>query len=295
MLRIISRKEVTIDTEPAAREATLTLNRLRFHYRAWGNPQAPAVVLLHGYTSHARSWDTIAHALSDRCRVLALDQRGHGESDLASDYDEQRLVEDLAAFVDALGLERFAAVGFSIGGFAAASYAVLHPERVSRMVLAECFAKETSADAAAHIAALRALPTAYDGPKEMAAAQAAAAFRPLAPHASEEELRRWMVGGLAEGPDGRWSWRYDPVFRVPGAPGRLNPDPESFAERLAQVTCPMLLVVGDESFAKDGAEAMAPRNPRARLVVLPETGHWVPLDNPRGFLDAVREFLTEEG
>jgi pimeloyl-ACP methyl ester carboxylesterase len=109
-----------------------------------------------------------------------------------------------------------------------------------------------------------------------------------------DELRRWMLGGLSQGPDGRWGWRYDPIFRVPGAPGRLNPSPEIFAERLAQVTCPALLVVGEESFSKEGAEAMAPRNPRVRLVVLPETGHWVPLDNPHGFLDVVHRFLTEE-
>ena len=282
-----------MDDGPSERDASLTLNELRFHYRDWGDPQAPPLLLLHGYTSHARSWDTIARALADRFRVLALDQRGHGESDLASDYDEQRLVEDLAAFVDALGLGSFAAVGFSIGGFAAASYAVRHPERVTRLVLAECFAKETSAEAAAHISALRALPTAYDGPAENAAARAANAFRPLAPHASEDELRRWMMGGLDEGLDGQWGWRYDPVLRVPGGPGRLNPIPEVFAERLGDVTCPMLFVVGAESFAKDGAEAMAPLNPRARLVVLPETGHWVPLDNPYGFLETVRPFFTE--
>lgn len=282
-----------MDDGPSAQDATLTLNGLHFHYRERGDPQAPPLLLLHGYTSHARSWDTIAWALADRFRVLALDQRGHGESDLATDYDEQRLVEDLAAFVDALGLGRFAAVGFSIGGFAAASYAVLHPERVARLVLSECFAKETSSEAAAHISALRALPAAYDGPAEHAAAQAAEAFRPLAPHAPEDELRHWMGGGLAEGSDGRFGWRYDPVLRVPGAPGRLNPTPEVFAGRVAHVTCPMLFVVGAESFAKDGAEAMAPLNPRARLVVLPATGHWVPLDNPSGFLEVVRPFLTE--
>jgi pimeloyl-ACP methyl ester carboxylesterase len=55
----------------------------------------------------------------------------------------------------------------------------------------------------------------------------------------------------------------------------------------------MLFVVGAESFAKDGADAMAPRTPRVRLVVLPETGHWVPLDNPDGFLAVVRPFLAE--
>ena len=103
-------------SEPRIRDETLTLNGLRFHYRDWGNPQASPLVLLHGYTSHARSWDTIARRLADRFRVLALDQRGHGESEHAADYDEQRLLEDLAAFVDALGLATFAPVGFSIGG-----------------------------------------------------------------------------------------------------------------------------------------------------------------------------------
>jgi pimeloyl-ACP methyl ester carboxylesterase len=280
-------------SEPAVRDETIALNGLRFHYRDWGDPQAAPLLLLHGYTSHARSWDTMARCMADRFRVLALDQRGHGETEHAADYDEQRLVEDLAVFVDALGLGPFSGVGFSIGGFAAASYAVLHPERVTRLVLSECFARETSAEAAEHISALRALPTAYDGPADHAAARAAEAFRPLAPHAAEDELQRWMAGGLVKGPDGRWGWRYEPVLRVAGAPGRLNPTPEVFAERLAHVTCPMLFVVGAESFARDGAEAMASLNPRARLVVLHETGHWVPLDNPDGFLEIVRPFLTE--
>jgi pimeloyl-ACP methyl ester carboxylesterase len=126
-----------MDDRLSPRDATLTLNGLRFHYRDWGDPQAPPLLLLHGYTSHGRSWDTIARALAGRFRVLVLDQRGHGESDHASDYDEQRLIEDLAAFVDALDIGRFAAAGFSIGGFAAASHAVLHPERVTRCSLQE--------------------------------------------------------------------------------------------------------------------------------------------------------------
>lgn len=61
---------------------------------------------------------------------MPLDQRGHGESAHAADYHELRLVGDLAGFADALGLERFSAVGFSVGGNAAASYAALYPDRV---------------------------------------------------------------------------------------------------------------------------------------------------------------------
>ena len=251
-------------------------------------------MLLHAYTSHARSWDTAARALANRFRVLAVDLRGHGESAWAADYHEQRLLDDLTAFVEALGLGTFSAVGFSIGSSVAGSYAALCPDRVKQLVVAECFALETDPQAAAHIHALRSLPAEYQGAAAVVAAQAAAAYRPLAPYAPDDELRRWMLDGLKHEPDGRWTWRYDPIFRVPGPPGRLNPTAAEFAQRLADVACPMLVVVGAESFHAEGAEQIAAANSRARLVKLPRAGHWAPLDNPRGFLEVVGRFLTEE-
>ena len=282
-------------TEPTVRDEMVVLDGLRFHYRDWGDPAAPPVVLLHAYLQHARTWDTIARGLADRFRVLALDQRGHGESAHAADYHELRLVGDLAGFADALGLEHFSAVGFSIGGNVAASYAALYPDRVERLVLFECF---TSGDDTGdepwlqimrgHLTRLRSLPETVASPEE-----AAAAFRPLAPHADETELCRWMRDGLVEGPDGHWAWRYDPVFRVPGPPGRLVPPMDVLRRRLAGVACPMLFLVGAESWMVEPTAQMATVNPRTRMVTISRADHWVPLDNPGDLLDAVRGFLTE--
>ena len=83
----------------------------------WGNRQAPPLVLLHGFTGNARHWDTFARVMAERYRVLALDQRGHGETDWAPDRDYlvARVVDDFAAFVAALGLRHFAVVAFSFG------------------------------------------------------------------------------------------------------------------------------------------------------------------------------------
>src|SRR5215210_4558046 len=114
--------------EPRVRDETVTLDGLSFHYRDWGDPAAPTVVLLHAYVQHARTWDTVAAGLTDCFRVLALDQRGFGESQWADNYHELRLVADLGEFVDALGLARFAAVGFSHSASTAASYALLYPD-----------------------------------------------------------------------------------------------------------------------------------------------------------------------
>jgi pimeloyl-ACP methyl ester carboxylesterase len=274
------------------RDETITLDGLCLHYRDWGDLAAPPLVLLHAYLMHARSWDTFARAMAERFRVLALDQRGHGESGWAADYHEQRLLGDLAAFVDALRLGTFSAVGFSIGGYAVAGYAALYPDRIKCLVLAECFALETSPEAAAHLHALRSLPADFQG--AAAVATAASAFRPLVPYAPEDELRHWMGAGLTQAPDGRWTWRSDPVLRLPGPPGRLNPSPNVFAERLAGVRSPTLLVVGERSFHASGAEHVAKVNPLTRVATVPQAGHWVPLDNPPGFLEVVRGFLAEE-
>jgi pimeloyl-ACP methyl ester carboxylesterase len=112
-------------TDPRVRDETVTLDGVRLHYRDWGDPDAPPLVLLHAYLQHARTWDTVARSLADRFRVLALDHRGFGESEHAADYHELRLVADLAGFVDALGVGAFSAIGFSLSVNVAVSYAAL--------------------------------------------------------------------------------------------------------------------------------------------------------------------------
>jgi pimeloyl-ACP methyl ester carboxylesterase len=276
------------------RDAVLTLNGLRFHYRDRGSREAPPLVLLHGFTGNVRQWDTVARALADRYRVLAPDQRGHGESDWAPDHDylAARVNEDFAAFVAALGLGRFAAVGFSFGGHVAYSYAAAHPDRVARLVLVESSAGPSTPAFDAHVAALKGLPPVFDAPDEAVRSFAAAGLAPFAP---AQELRHWVLTGLKQQPDGRWSWRLDPVFWQGGSPGRLTQTADVMWRLLPRVTCPTLLVRGAETvaFPIDLAERMAAVMPDARVVSIPQAGHWTPLDNPSGLVQVVREFLAD--
>lgn len=252
-------------------------------------------MLLHAYLQHARTWDAVARGLVDRFRVLALDQRGFGESECAADYHELRLVADLAGFIETLGLATVSLVGFSIGGSVAIGYAQLYPDRVERLVAFECFTDPDVSQEApyrqtllAHLTLLRSLPETFDAPED-----AVAAFRPLAPRASENEIHHWMLGGLKQGSDGHWTWRYDPIFRTPAStPGRLSASPDMLARRLAGVACPTLLLAGEESWMVAPTQRMVALNPQARMATVPQAGHWIPLDNPGGFLEAVRGFLT---
>jgi pimeloyl-ACP methyl ester carboxylesterase len=123
----------------------VTLRGLRFHYREYA-PAAPrrlrrdlpVIVLLHGLASTSRIWITVAPLLARRYRVLALDQRGHGESAKPDGpYDFKAVVGDLAAFVVATGVDRAVIVGHSWGGNVALQYAATHPRRTAALVLTD--------------------------------------------------------------------------------------------------------------------------------------------------------------
>jgi pimeloyl-ACP methyl ester carboxylesterase len=106
-----------------------------FHYRETGARSRPTLVALHALGEDARDWDEMAQSLSDRYRVLALDQRGHGQGEYTDEYSFELMRDDLRAFVDALGLERFSLMGHSMGGLVALVFAQEYPERVHRLVL----------------------------------------------------------------------------------------------------------------------------------------------------------------
>jgi pimeloyl-ACP methyl ester carboxylesterase len=284
-----------MDTEGKVRDSTVSLGALRCHYRDWGNPAAPPLVLLHGFTGNARQWDTVARIMADGYRVLALDQRGHGETDWApdQDYTAARVHEDFAAFVAALGLDRIALVGFSFGGEVAYGYAALHPDRVARLVLVEPGDPPDTPAVRSAAAAFRALPMAFRSPE---AAMASFARAGLAPFAPAEELRHWVRAGLTQTPDGRWTWRVDPVLLHPDPQGRerLTHGRETMWRLLPQVACPTLLVRGAASAQTPGADLtrMAAVMPNAQIASIPRAGHWTPLDNPTGFVRRVRDFLA---
>jgi pimeloyl-ACP methyl ester carboxylesterase len=114
--------------DPAA-DKHVTLRGLRFHYREYGKAGARPLVLLHGVASNSRIWITTAPLLAQRFHVLALDQRGHGESDKPdSGYDFASVAGDAVAFIEALELQRPIVAGHSWGGNVAIELAATHPE-----------------------------------------------------------------------------------------------------------------------------------------------------------------------
>jgi pimeloyl-ACP methyl ester carboxylesterase len=110
---------------------------LRLHLRDSGRPDAPAVILLHGFGSSLHTWEDWAESLQDSFRVIRIDLPGFGLTgpDPTGDYSDGRSIEVLTALMDALDLPRASLVGSSMGGRIAWRFAAARPQRVAKLVL----------------------------------------------------------------------------------------------------------------------------------------------------------------
>src|SRR5688572_4001694 len=121
---------------PQLRFATAQLaSGPQVHYAEQGDPGGEPILFLHGYTDSWFSFSRLLPLLPNRYRALALDQRGHGDSERPDGrYTVDDFAADIVAFLDAVGVEQATVVGHSAGSFIARRVAQIHPARVARLV-----------------------------------------------------------------------------------------------------------------------------------------------------------------
>jgi pimeloyl-ACP methyl ester carboxylesterase len=270
------------------RDRSVLLHGQRFHYTEWGDATAPALVLLHGVTGHARTWDEEAAALASRYRVLALDQRGHGDSDppLDGDYTVATMAGDLTAFLDTLGLGRASIVALSMGGRVAIAFAGQHAPRVQKLVIVD-IGPDISEIGRARVGMLMA-----KAPELFASFDEAYAFqRATNPRYTDSMLRHRVEHGMRAVPGGL-TWKYDRGLRDAVRSGRWS-DRIDLWPFWRAVACPTLIVRGGDSdvLEAETARRMVTENANARLIEVAGAGHTVPGDQPAVFRALVDEFL----
>lgn len=275
------------------RDHTVTRAGLRFHVTEWGAPTARPVVMLHGIRGYAETFAGIAAALQPDGRVIAFDQRGRGTSDWDPQhhYYTDTYVDDLAAVVDALGLDRFDLLGHSMGGINAIVYAARFPERVNRLLVEDAGPGAFEASPGA-IRIRRELATT---PGHFATWDEARAFmRALRPSVTEEAREQRLQSMLRPAEGGGFTWRYD---HVGIAATRLNPDPARVVDlrpHVAALACETLVVRGGNSdyLRPEMVDDMQRLNPRIRSTVVPDAGHYIHDDQPELFHQLVRDFFV---
>ena len=118
-------------------EGDIRIGELQMHYLDWGSKGKKPILFLHGGALTAHTWDLCCLALRDDFHCIALDQRGHGDTDWApdGDYSIAAQVADVRGFIDHTGLQDFVLVGMSMGAINALSYAINHSDRLSHLVI----------------------------------------------------------------------------------------------------------------------------------------------------------------
>ena len=194
---------------------------VKLHHLDWGNHGRHPIVLVHGSRLHAHVWNHFSRRFSDRYHVIALDQRGHGDSEWGAPdgYQMENFYQDLRAVVEARGLSRFTLIGHSLGGRVSMLYAHRHPELLERLVLVDI----TPGRPAVAAPAAQISDDARTAPGEFDTREAALAhLKRLMPRAPASLVEESVRHGLRETGDGRYTWKYDPAFSRAGAGrGRL--------------------------------------------------------------------------
>ena len=264
----------------------IMVGRMRMHYMDWGTEGKQPMLLLHGGSQSAHSWDEFSRVSRHDYRVVALDQRGHGDSDWSKSgtYTARAQVQDITRFVNLLGLKKFVLIGLSMGGRNSFMYAAMHPEKVDRLVIVDVGPEIMKKGGRA---IQRFQRSADILPTVEAFVERAHKFNPRRPI---EQLRERLSWNLRQLPDGRWTWKYDRRFRSRRRRGAYQEDLWPYVRR---IKAPTLIVRGSESdiLAPAAAKRLQKAIPGSILTVVQGAGHTVPGDDPPAFAAVVRDFL----
>jgi pimeloyl-ACP methyl ester carboxylesterase len=287
LLDAAERAGITPRVAPTPRDRMGVVNGIRLHWLEWGDPDLPAIVFLHGGNLTAHTWDLVCLSLADRYHCLAVDLRGHGDSEWPADADYRiaSYSDDVRAFLSELKAPAVL-VGMSLGGLAALITAA--GTELAGLVLVD-IGPEPRREGTKDIRAF-ARSSAEPAPFEDYV-QRSVRFNPLR---QPELLRRSLLHNLRRLPDGLWVWKWDPRRITEARLDRASETPGLWAAAAA-VTVPALVLRGAKStvFLDEDAERLVEVIPTARSLTVADAGHSIQGDNPAGFVAAIEPFLAE--
>ena len=270
---------------------------LRLHYRDWGG-SGPPILLLHGLSSNTRIWDWTAPLLTDRFRVIALDQRGHGPSDVPeSGYGFDETVPDVVAFIEARGLDRPIVVGHSWGASVALALGVEHPEHTRGVVMVDGGLIELSRHRTWAEAERDLMPPELDG---------------IPVESFVKGIRQWQQAAdwsdeLGEMVLANFAIRDEKVYRRLPIPLHMQIARAIYEMRpsdlLPKLTRPALAISCElepteerglawQTIRREGIERARSLAPTLEVVVMADTVHDVPIQRPRELADLTAGFAA---
>ena len=269
--------------EAPKEEGVVEVDECDVAWQAWGQADAPGVLLVHGMFAHSHWWDFIAPQLAESYRVSALDLTGMGDSDYRYQYDASTWAAELVAVADAAGLgDDTIIVGHSFGGRIGLHTAIAHPDRFGGLIMADAGVRDPAEPQDGGRPRMGGRPTLY--PDE---ATARNRFRLQPPQPCENEyIVEYIARNSVMPIDGGWAFKFDTDL-MEGMRGVAHEDAERDFRALR---LPFALVYGEESelFSGTTLEYMRSIAPTPfRATGLAAAHHHLFLDQPLGFVEVL--------
>jgi len=256
---------------------------LRIHYLDWGNDRATPLVLLHHISSNAHTWDFFARNVCGTYRVLAMDMRGHGDSDWAgeSNYTTEHYTADVGALIQHLDLRNVILLGGSTGGRVALVTGALHPDRSAALIMEDVGAVRPASISHGFADRVAGGDPEFDTVEEWARSLQARSER-----TPSHCFQHLALHGTKRLPTGKLGLKRDVLIQRDFGPLELW----HYVER---VRAPFLLLVGSESaiVGQDQQARFRQIRPDIEIVTVQGAGHIIVHDKPEEFERVVLDFL----
>jgi pimeloyl-ACP methyl ester carboxylesterase len=273
---------------------------IKIHYWDWGN-FGPAMLLVHPSGAFGRIWDPLAKLIYDKFHIIAVDLRGHGDSDKPKGgYSAEAGSRDVLQLIDLLKLKSVVFVSHSLGTRIGIVLAAENPRAVNRFVMV----------GAPHYAAL--FPDSPDAkeererfherarmwariPKVLSSKEEAMAFlrRPLSLlRGFDNQVLNFIISSNTNQlPDGRIEWKWDPEAVGSG----LMHAPDDLTGYVSRLKCPILVPYGVRKFEQtpERIQAMKERLPTSRWVPIHDAEYYIFLEKPEELARVILEFAAD--
>lgn len=249
------------------------------YYRETG--EGTPMVLLHGIFGSSDNWLTQARLLSANYHTYALDMRNHGQSFHDPGFDYPAMVNDVLEFMDEHRIENAVMMGHSMGGKVAMNFAVAHPGRLQKLIVVDIAPKAYDMKHYVILDGLKSIPIEKITTRNDA-------DDALAPFVEEPDVRQFLLKNIQRKPEGGFRWKLN-LDAIDANIEQIGAD-LVFQGKFEK---PALFVKGARSNYISDRDVQRIREvfPAAELKTL-ETGHWVPAEKPKEFVELVTEWLA---
>jgi len=281
---IIFAAAISLPAQSPYQDKFITVNGLRLHYLDWGAAGKQPFIMLHGIGRIAHSFDHIAPHFNTDYHVIALDMRGHGDSQWSPEgaYLVEDYARDLAAFIELLNLRDVILLGNSTGGRVVQFYAGTHPERMAKLIVEDVGPERTNEIASGFARRVQQEEQGWASEDELVASLMRGGGK-----TSEELQRNYAHFGSKRREDGRIVWKRDPNLVQGFVPTEL------WAQVL-KIKCPTIYILGGAStiVPPETQQKLRDNLPAVQIVTMPKLGHYPHQEAPEDYIRTVQGFLA---